>query len=174
MRLVLELTEYLLKTYLIIIGNLIRQLNIITVIKNELEYSDANQYHINRSNNIGNKGHKYGGNNGNNNINMDNKIGKNFNKNRQRNIIWFNPSFRKLSNINIGKYFLSLISKHFKDDNSLRKIINKNNIKISYFCTNNISKITDNHNKKLINKLDWNNNDNLKHSCNCNIKNEAL
>ena len=48
---------------------------------------------------------------------MDNKISKNFNKNRHRNIIWFNPPFCKLSNINIGKYFLSLISKHFKDDN---------------------------------------------------------
>ena len=43
---------------------------------------------------------------------------------------------------------------------------------MSYSCTNNISKIIDNH-KKLINKLDWNNNDDLKHSCNCKIKNEC-
>ena len=56
---------------------------------------------------------------------------------------------------------------------SLRKIIDKNNVKISYFCTNNISKIIDNHNKKLINKLDCNNNDNLKHSCNNRNKNEC-
>ena len=27
---------------------------------------------------------------------------------------------------------------------------------------------------KLINKLDWNNNDNLGHLCNCKIKNECL
>ena len=46
----------------------------------------------------------------------------------------------------------------------------KNNVKISYSCTNNISKIIGNHNKKLINKLDWNNNDNLRHSHNCRIK----
>ena len=63
---------------------------------------------------------------------MDNKISKDIDKNRHRNIIWFNPTFCKLSNINIGKYFLGLINKHFKDDNPLRKIINKNNIKISY------------------------------------------
>ena len=55
---------------------------------------------------------------------MDNKISKNINKNRHSNIIWFNPPFCKLSNINIGKYFLGLINKYFKDDDSLRKIIN--------------------------------------------------
>ena len=43
-------------------------------------------------------------------------------------------------------------------------MIDKNNVKISYSCTNNISKIIDNLNKKLVNKLNWNNNDNLKHS----------
>ena len=35
-------------------------------------------------------------------------------KNRKRKIIWFNPPlFCKLVNINIGKYFLKLIDKHF-------------------------------------------------------------
>ena len=101
---------------------------------------------------------------------MDNKIRKNINKNRRRNIIWLNPLFCKLCNINIRKYFQGLINKHFKDDNPLTKIIYKNNVKISYFCTNNISKIINNHNKKLINKLNWNNNNNLKQSYNCKIK----
>ena len=104
---------------------------------------------------------------------MDDKISKNIYKNKHRNIIWFNSPFCKLSNINIGKYFLGLINKHFKDDNPFRKIINKNNVKISYFCTHNISIIIDNQNKKLINKMDRINNDNLKHSCNCKIKNEC-
>ena len=66
------------------------------------------------------------------------------------------------------------MNKHFKDDYLIRKIINKNNVKISYSCTNNISKITDSHNKKLINKPDWNNNENLKHTCNSKIKDECL
>ena len=107
---------------------------------------------------MGNKGHKKKRNNGtNNNVNMDNKICKIFNKNR--NIIWFNPS-------------LSLISKHFKYDNPFGKIINNNNVKISYSCTDKFSKIIDTHNKKLIYKLDLNNNDNLEYACNCKIKNE--
>ena len=50
---------------------------------------------------------------------------------------------------------------------------NKNNIKNSYSCPNNIYKIIDNHNKKLINNLDWKNNDNLKHACNCKVQNDC-
>ena len=72
------------------------------------------------------------------------------NKNRKRKIIWFNPLFGKLSNINIGKYFLNLIDKHFKRDNPLSKIFNRNAIKISYSFTYNISKIINNHNRKSI------------------------
>ena len=44
---------------------------------NELEYLDANNHHINRGNDIGNKGKNYRGNNRNNNLNMDNEISKN-------------------------------------------------------------------------------------------------
>ena len=55
----------------------------------------------------------------------------------------------------------------------LTKIIKRNNVKICYSCTNNIFKIIDNHNKKLINKPDWKNKDSLKHSCNCIIQNEC-
>ena len=35
----------------------------------------------------------------------------------------------------------------------MRKIINKNNVNISYSCINNISKIIDSHNKKFENIL---------------------
>ena len=51
-------------------------------------------------------------------------------------------------------------------------MINKNNVNINYSCTNNISKIIDYHNKKLINKLNCFNKDNLKHACNCKKQNE--
>ena len=37
------------------------------------------------------------------NMNCNNKI--NCRKNRKRGIIWFNPTFCKLVNINLGKYF---------------------------------------------------------------------
>ena len=52
-------------------------------------------------------------------------------------------------------------------------LINMKNVKISYSCSNNNSKIIDNHHQKLIDKLYWNNNDNLKQSCTCKIKNEC-
>ncbi len=85
------------------------------------------------------------GNNGTNNINMDNKISKNINKNRHRNIIWFKPPFYKLQYQ--YREIFSRFDKHFKDDNALRKIINKNNVKMSCSCTDDMSKIIDNYNK---------------------------
>ena len=69
---------------------------------------------------------------------MNNKISKNIN--RCRNIIWFNPPFCKLSNINIGKYFLGLINKHFKDDN-LDNIIYQANLSTKENDTNDKSYI---------------------------------
>ena len=72
--------------------------------KNELKYLEANRHHKNRDNNIGNHGT--------NNDIMDDEISKTINKNRRRNIIWFNPPFCKLSKINRGKYFLGLINKN--------------------------------------------------------------
>ena len=43
----------------------------------------------------------------NNNNNHSNRRGRN----RNKKVIWFNPPFRKLTNINIGKYFLHLLDK---------------------------------------------------------------
>ena len=95
---------------------------------------------------------------------MDDKINKNINKKDVKILSGLTSLFA--NSLKIGEYFLGLINKHSKDDNPLRKIINKNKAKISYSCIKNISQIIDNHNKKLINKFDWNNDDNLKHSCN--------
>ena len=46
--------------------------------------------------------------------------------------------------------FLSLIDKHFPKDHSLRKIFNRNTIKISYSCMNNTKQVIDNHNKRIL------------------------
>ena len=85
------------------------------------------------------------------------------NENRKRKIIWFNPPFCKLANINVGKYFLRLIDKHFKQDNILHKIFNRKTLKISYSCTKDISQIINSHNKELIHKFhnQLNNNNNI-------------
>ena len=55
----------------------------------------------------------------------ENNIYDQKNKNRKRKIIWFNPPFCKLANIDVGKYFLRVIDKHFKQDNILHKIFNR-------------------------------------------------
>ena len=73
-------------------------------------------------------------------------------RNRQRNnILWCNPPFSKNVNTNIGHRFLTLVDKHFPKENKLRKIFNRNTIKISYSCMNNTKQIIDNHNKRILN-----------------------
>ena len=73
-------------------------------------------------------------------------------KNRQRNnILWYNPPFSKNVNTNIGHRFLTLVDKHFPKDHKLRKIFNRNTVKISYSCMNNTKQIIDNHNKRILN-----------------------
>ena len=73
-------------------------------------------------------------------------------KNRQRNnILWYNPRFSKNVSTNIGHRFLALVDNHFPRDHKLRKIFNRNTIKISYSCMNNTKQIIDNHNKRLLN-----------------------
>ena len=46
-------------------------------------------------------------------------------RNRQRNIVWFNPPFSKNVITNIGQRFLRLINKHFPKGSVLNKIFNK-------------------------------------------------
>ena len=73
-------------------------------------------------------------------------------RNRQRNnILWYNPPLSKNVNTNIGHRFLTLVDKHFPEENKLRKIFNRNTIKISYSCMNNTKQIIDNHNKHILN-----------------------
>ena len=88
--------------------------------------------------------------------NIHNDINKKKNKkydhkNRKRKIICFNPPFCRLASINVGKYFLKLIDKHFKHDNILHKIFNRKTLKISYSCKKNIFKIINNHNIEIMN-----------------------
>ena len=120
------------------------------------------------ANNITNSNNSINGNNGSN-----YRRGNEKSKNRKRKILWFNPPFCNLSTIEIGRYFLKLIDKHFNNNNPLNKIFNRKTIKISYSCTNNISKIITNHNKKLINEslVSTQNIDRV--NCNCRIKDEC-
>ena len=94
-------------------------------------------------------------------------------RNRPRNnILWYNPPFSKNVSTNIGHRFLSLVDKHFHKDHKLRKIFNRNTIKISYSCMSNTKRIIDNHNKRILKSSELTANtgkDNK--TCNCRQKN---
>ena len=77
-----------------------------------------------------------------NNENIHRKSGKN----RQRNIIWYNPPYSKNVSTNIGRIFL----KHFPKHHKFYSIFNKNNIKVSYSCMENMHAIISKHNKKIL------------------------
>ena len=73
-------------------------------------------------------------------------------QNRSSNIIWFNLSFNKNVSTNVAKRFLNLIDQHFLESNKLHTIFNRNTLKVSYSCTQNMSSMIKSHNKKVINK----------------------
>ena len=72
-------------------------------------------------------------------------------RSRKRNIIWFNPPFSKNVKTNVGKIFLGLIKKHFPKDHRYHKIFNKNTVKVSYNCMDNMERIIKQHNNKVLN-----------------------
>ena len=72
-------------------------------------------------------------------------------RNRKRNVIWFNPPYNASVLTNIGKAFLSLLSKHFPRDHKFYKIFNKQTVKLSYSCCPNVGSIISQHNRKLLN-----------------------
>ena len=89
---------------------------------------------------------------------------------RKRNITWYNPPFDLRVKTNIGKIFLKAVKESFPSEHPLRKIFNKNTLKISYSCLPNIRSTISAHNK---NKLHNNTNTNNKTTCNCRNKNEC-
>ena len=90
---------------------------------------------------------------GNTNYNPSNRSGKN----KNCSVIWFKMPFCKLTNINIVKYFLNLLDRHFTWDNPLRKSLNQNTVKINYSCINNMHSILNNYNRWLLDELNRNN-----------------
>ena len=73
------------------------------------------------------------------------------NRNRKRKVIWYNPPFNKSVQTNIGEQFLNLVQKHFPEENKFHQIFNKNNVKVSYSCNQNMANIIRKHNNKVLN-----------------------
>ena len=86
----------------------------------------------------------------------------------QRKIIYFNPPFNCYVKNNVGKYFLSLLEKHFKKGTFLGKLFNRNNVKISYSCCPKMQAHISSHNKKLLQKEGGQQSEDR---CNCRDKN---
>ena len=74
-------------------------------------------------------------------------------KNRSRKITWFNPPFDLNVKTNIGKCFLTIVDNSFPPEHPLRKIFNRNTLKLSYSCLPNVKSTIDAHNKKIL-KID--------------------
>ena len=95
---------------------------------------------------------------------------------RRRSVTYFNPPFSKSVKTNIGKRFLQLLDKHFpkgtgtKEQKRLQaKIMNRNNVKLSYSTTKNMKKHISAHNKKVLEQKP----DNQERLCNCRNKDEC-
>ena len=71
-------------------------------------------------------------------------------RSRKRNVLWYNPPFCASVSTNIGSRFFDLLEKHFPSNHKLRKIINKNTIKLIYCCMPNIGRILKGHNKAVL------------------------
>ena len=84
-----------------------------------------------------------------------------------RNII-FNPPYSRVVITNVAKKFLQLIDLHFPPSNKFHKISNRNNVKVSYCCTQNVENIIKSHNKKLINSSNHH-----EQPCNCRKKEDC-
>ena len=81
-----------------------------------------------------------------NNQNIERKAGKT----RQSYIIWYNPPYSKNTSTNIGRIFLKLVHKHFPKHHKFYSIFNKNNIKVSCSCMENMHAFISKHNKKIL------------------------
>ena len=96
---------------------------------------------------------------------------QNSRKNRQRNIIWLNSPYSMNIQTIIGREFLNLVDKHFPKNHRYNKIFNKNNIKVSYSCRDNLQTIIKRHNREI---LETSKKPSTENNCNCrNKKNDS-
>ena len=86
---------------------------------------------------------------------------------RKRNIIWYNPPFEMQVKTKVARIFLTLVKKHFPPNHKLYKVINKDNVKVSYSCMPNVGAYISSHNIALMNKS-RSTEETPREQCNCN------
>ena len=87
---------------------------------------------------------------------------------RQRKIIWFNPPFSTNVCTNVGRKFFALLDKHFPKHHRLHRIINRNTVKMSYSCMQNVGNVIQSSNKSVLE----NQNDSVLDTRTCNCRNK--
>ena len=97
------------------------------------------------------------------------------NKSRNNRVIWYNPPYCSLIDINLGKEFLKLVDKHFPVGHFYRKIFSRKSLKISYSCMSNVKSLIQSHNKSVLTKANnaLINNNNNRRSISKSINNDS-
>ena len=91
-------------------------------------------------------------------------------RNRKRQIIWFNPPYSVNVKTNVGKLFMRLIGKHFPRHHKFHKLFNHNNVKLNYSCMPSMKNVIQKHNSKIMEDPKPTNDQ----SCSCRQKSDYL
>ena len=75
---------------------------------------------------------------------------RNNNRQRKRNVIWFNPPYNQCVTTKVSRDFLELVDMHFPRHHRYHKLFNRNNVKCSYSCMPNVGTIISSHNAKVL------------------------
>ena len=89
-------------------------------------------------------------------------------KSNRDDILWFNPPWNQAVKTNVGAKFLKLVKDHFPKDSPLRKILNRNTVKVSYCTCKNIARTIKSHNNKILRGKQ----NKEKAGCNCQQRNK--
>ena len=84
---------------------------------------------------------------------------------RSRNIVWYNPPFSQNVTTNVGRAFLVAVNTEFPVGHKLRKIFNRNTVKVSYSCMSSIQQKINAHNTNILRRKEANIESNK--TCNC-------
>ena len=92
------------------------------------------------------------------------------NKTTKRNITWFNTPYSLNVATNVGRTFLKLVNNHFLAGHQFNVLFNKNNMKVSYGCLDNMAQVIKRHNNKIL----YNDHPRSEEACQCRNQNECL
>ena len=89
------------------------------------------------------------------------------NRNRKRNIIWFNPTYSANVTTKIGNNFLQILDKHLPKSHKFHELFNRSNVKFSYSSLPSFANIINSHNKKILRQEEM---VSPKPHCSCRVK----